>query len=240
MVYTKSMKIEFVPSGKEAELLVPSPKPAKAYIPDWYKKIRPTDGIAMNHQDHMKEDFGAIKRCMPFFDALNQGYIQETWTEIYIKNNEDGHLAYAFPSGPNIVEMRKPSLEIPEMFYPFEFAWKIHWMPKLPKGWSALITSPNNRFDLPFRATTGIVDSDLFYGMSAGQGGNYPFYLNKGFEGIIPVGTPMYQIIPFKRENWKSTQLKYDEEDAIKKHTNIRRHFVSGYKKEYWQKKTFD
>jgi hypothetical protein len=113
-------------------------------------------------------------------------------------------------------------------------------MPKLPKGWSALITSPNNRFDLPFRATTGIVDSDLFYGMSAGQGGNYPFYLNKGFEGIIPVGTPMYQIIPFKRENWKSTQLKYDEEDAIKKHTNIRRHFVSGYKKEYWQKKTFD
>ncbi len=126
------------------------------------------------------------------------------------------------------------------MFYPLEFIWKIHWMPKLPKGWSALMTSPSNRLDLPFRAFTGIVDSDLFYGMGFNEGGNFPFYINKDFEGIIPIGTPMYQIIPFKRENWKSTVLKYNQEDSLKKYRNVRRHFANGYRKEHWQKKMFE
>lgn len=232
------MKIEFVPSGKEAELIVPAPKPAKAYVPDWYKKIRPTGGSAINPNDLGGPE--AIKRCMPFFDALSHGYIQETWTEIYIKKNTFGQVTYASSSGPMILENRQSSLEIPNMFYPLEFAWKIHWMPKLPKGWSALMTSPNNRLDLPFRSFTGIVDSDLFYGMKVNEGGNYPFYINKDFEGVIPIGTPMYQIIPFKRENWKSTVLKYDEEDTVKRFTNIRRHFANGYRKEYWQKKMFE
>jgi len=233
------MKIEFVPSSKEAELIIPAPKPAKAYIPDWYKKIKPTGSLFV--ENNKENDSGAIKRCMPFFDALTNGYIQETWAEIQIKKNEDGSVNYGSSIGPQILEMGAPSpIDVPDIFYPFQCAWKIHWMPKLPKGWSAMITSPGNRVDLPFTSFTGIVDSDLFYGMKVGQGANYPFYLKKDFEGIIPVGTPMYQIIPFKRETWQSFTLKYDDENTRKMNANIRKYFLNGYKKEYWQKKIFE
>lgn len=235
------MKIEFIPSCKEAELSAHPPKPAKLYIPEYYKKIKPTDGLWITHEDMENNSLGGVKKCMPFLDSFTSGYIQETWTEIYIKKEENNHVSYSFPSQPMILAMRRPSFEIPNIYYPYEFAWQIHWMPKLPKGWSAMFTSPLNRFDLPFRSFTGIVDSDGFYGMSInGKGGNYPFYVNKDFEGVIPVGTPMYQIIPFKREDWKSVISKYDEEGAISRHMKIRKYFTGGYKKEYWQKKIYE
>ena len=234
------MKIEFVPSSKETELNVPAPKPAKVYIPDWYKKIKPTNAPSFIPDNSTNNDSGALKRCMPFLDALNNGYIQETWTEIQIKKSEDGEVLYKFPTGPKILDIGKSFLDVPDIFYPIQCAWQIHWMPKLPKGWSAMITSPSNRFDLPFMSFTGIIDSDMFYNSNKGLGGSYPFYLKKDFEGIIPIGTPMYQIIPFKRENWESAILEYDEEETLKRSINVRKYFVSGYKKEYWQKKTFD
>jgi hypothetical protein len=240
MMYTESMKIEFVPSSKETELTVPPPKPAKTYVPEWYKQIRPTDGLSLGHNKNENYDAGAIKRCMPFLDALTHGYIQETWTEIHIKKMESGHVSYNFPTGPTILDMGAPSMDVPDIFYPVQCAWRIHWMPKLPKGWSAMVTSPSNRMDLPFTSFTGIIDSDLFYGSNQGQGGNYPFYLKKDFEGIIPVGTPMYQIIPFKRENWKSVISEYNAEETLKRYTNVRKYLTNGYKKEYWQKKTFE
>jgi len=234
------MRIEFVPSSKETELTVPPPKPAKMYVPEWYKKIKPTDCLSLGQNKNENYDSGALKRCMPFLDALTHGYIQETWTEIQIKKNNNGDPSYAFPTGPIILDMGAPALDVPDIFYPVQWAWRIHWMPKLPKGWSAMITNPSNRPDLPFISFTGIVDSDVFYSSNQGNGGNYPFYLKKDFEGIIPIGTPMYQIIPFKRENWKSSILKYNPEDTLKRYTNTRKYFINGYKKEYWQKKTFE
>lgn len=241
MVYTKSMKIEFIPSSKTAELLVPMPKPAKAYIPDWYKDIKPTKEFKFGPNGDLNNDTGALKRCMPFFDGMTAGYIQESWTDIYIGKNENNEVTYSFPTGPAIISGRQlASLDVPDSYHKIEFTWQIHWMPKLPKGWSAMITSPSNRFELPFRSFTGIVDSDNFYNMSYRNGGNYPFYLNKDFEGIIPVGTPLYQIIPFKREEWKSVGLKYDEDEAMKRDSDVRKYIFNGYKKKYWQKKMFD
>ncbi len=37
------MNIEFIPVSKEAELVVPPPKPAKLYVPKWYKDIPAPD-----------------------------------------------------------------------------------------------------------------------------------------------------------------------------------------------------
>ena len=33
---------------------------------------------------------------------------------------------------------------------------------------------------------------------------NFPFFIKEGFTGLIPYGTPIVQIIPFKRDDWKS------------------------------------
>ena len=54
--------------------------------------------------------------------------------------------------------------------------------------------SPINRFDLPFLSISGFIDCN--YGFSLA--GNMPFFIKKGFEGVIPAGTPYMQIIPIK------------------------------------------
>ena len=37
-------------------------------------------------------------------------------------------------------------------------------------------------------------------------GGQIPFFIKKGFEGIIPKGTPFAQLIPFRKETWVSEE----------------------------------
>ena len=61
-----------------------------------------------------------------------------------------------------------------------------------------MITHPLNRNDLPFITISGIVDGN--FAISAD--GNVPFYIKNNFEGIIPQGTPIAQLIPFYRQNW--------------------------------------
>ena len=234
------MQIEFFPSNKNIELVVPCPKPAKLYIPDWYKDIKVSNEYTFDENGQILNGRDSLKRCMPFFDGLTGGYIQESWTDIYISNKNDGFPDYFFPLGPKIMSHREhTSINFGNLYYPVEFTWYMHWLPKLPKGWSAIVTTPHNRLDLPFRSLTGIIDSDSFY--STGEsGGNYPFYIQKGFNGTIPAGTPMYQIIPFKRENWKSKALKFNESEQIRNKAKIKKYIVNGYKKVHWQKKSYE
>ena len=104
----------------------------------------------------------------------------------------------------------------------------------MPDGYSGLIVHPLNRLDLPFFTISGTVDFDTFYYPKVT---NIPFYIKKGFSGIIPKGTPMFQIIPVKREHWESKKEKnHTEENNLKNSI-----FKNGiYRKDNWVKKRFD
>jgi hypothetical protein len=93
-----------------------------------------------------------------------------------------------------------------------------------------LVTHPLNRFDLPFTTVSGIVDEGVPWG------GNFSFWVNKGFQGVIPKGTPIAQIIPFKTESWKSEKSTYLV-DYAKKRLHEKTTFVSGYYKKFIHKK---
>lgn len=225
------MEIKFIPTSSVTENIIPMPKPAKNYIPEWYKQIRP-DGDDYN--------YGAIKKCMPFLDGLSSGYIQELWTDVEIIKTGEDSADYKYPDGPKpLIKRQVTSLDIPESYYNVEFTWKIHWLPKLPAGWSMLFTSPSNRPDLPFRCFDAIIDSDDFYQL-AEAGGNYPVLFNKGFSGVIPAGTPMYQMIPIKREQWSSAVEKYNKEEAETNRSKIKQYIENGYKKVHWHKKEYN
>lgn len=231
------MNIEFIPVSELAKNIVPPPKPAKNYIPDWYKNIKVDKDVTLSPDGTLYFD-GKIKKCVPFLDSFTHGYIQESWTDIFIKKDPNGSIVFSYAHEPQIMHFRdKTSIPISDKFYPIEFIWQIQWLPKMPKGWSVMMTSPSNRLDLPFRSLTGIVDSDHFY---HGVTGNYPFFIENGFEGIIPAGTPIYQIIPIKRENWKSTISNFDSVDNIKRNYEVRKHFTDAYRRLFWQKKNFE
>jgi hypothetical protein len=110
----------------------------------------------------------------------------------------------------------------------------VNWTIKTPPGYSCLVTHPFGYNNLPFHSFSGIVDSDRFHADI-----NTPFTLKKNFSGVIPKGTPMMQIIPFKRENWESKILKGTPFEVEKNYTILMTKFHSGYKKFFRDKKTY-
>jgi hypothetical protein len=242
------MKIEFIPSSADVEIFVPEPRPAANYIPEWYRKTKNNfsekeyiEKARMKrylNNEVNPENIPSIKACTPFRDSMVNGYIQETWCDIYIhveKSTEQ--IFYSYSTDPEIISMRNFISIESDVHYPIEFIWKIPWLPKLPNGYSALFTHPLNHFELPFMSTSGIIDSDDYYHVSFGE---FPFYIKKEFSGIIPAGTPMYQIIPIKRDSWNSKKEKFDIKDRKKRSYEINKKFYNNYKRFFHKKKTFN
>ena len=65
------------------------------------------------------------------------------------------------------------------------------------------------------------------------------FYIKEGFEGIIPEGTPIMQIIPFLRENWVLKKNKNAWNIASLNTIGVDYKTGSWYRKKKWQKKNY-
>ena len=214
------------------------PTPASSSIPKWYKDLE-------SYKDNLKKPnlignrASTIKRCMPVFDAISAGYIIYTYTDLYIsKTTEGSH--YQWPSlnpigfhpvdqAPNHPD-RNGLLDTSS--YP---KWKNVWAIKTPKGYSCLITTPMHR-ESPFKIFDGIVDTD-FYDAPI----NFPFVLKDwDFEGLIEAGTPIAQIIPFKREFYKMEIGNEKQKKEQEKTTNfLLTSFFDSYKKKFRQNKEY-
>ena len=232
------VKIEFIPSSPETQISVPEPEKSSAFIPDWYKKAEPANIKNPIFKNDGSLHNTSLKMCMPFLDSLTSGYIQKTWCDIYIKNNKkDETVEFIYSHEPKIIGTReRKAIETYEFeYYPIEFFWHIEWINKLPRGYSALITHPLNRNDLPFTTLSAIIDSDKYHHAPSG---NLPFYIKNGFEGLIPAGTPMYQIIPIKRDPWKKEILPFTIENK-KRFSEQKKYFWGFYKNFLWQKKEY-
>ena len=175
---------------------------------------------------------------MPFMDTMLTGYIQSTWSDIFIEN-VDGKISYAYSNSPEIISNRNNvsinNLLDKNIFYDIEFVWRQPWVPQLPKGYSMLYTHPLNRIDLPFYSLSGIIDNDRYINETDG---NHPFFIKNNFSGIIPAGTPMYQMIPIKRDKWKS-YIKEVEKHYQYTKSGVYMFFYDGYKKLFWNKKEY-
>jgi hypothetical protein len=235
----RELEIEFI---ARSELMFESstpPQPAKNFIPDWYKSIPAHHSKLPTFVDTVGNNNSTVKQCMPFFDSWTTGYVMTTPCDVIVEKGFDASdVRVSSNKMFDIIGDRggpgKHSMPIPEEYYQREFTWMTHWEAKTPKGYSCLYTHPINRIDLPFYTISGIMDTDGWW-----ITGNHPFFVKKGFEGVIPMGTPMMTIFPFKRDNWKSssrsiTQMEHDVLQA-----KVRRHASSGYKKEIWSRKEY-
>lgn len=234
------MKISFIPSSQFVADHIEAPKPARAYLPNWYKEAETgTRHLCPNEGSQSNRPAVSYKACMPFRDALTFGYIQETWCDLFIETGEGG-IRFYFSTDPTLCGVRERNsvaeMPVPEYFNTWQMDWKMPWIPKLPKGWSVLVTSPLNRLDLPFTVTSGVIDGDHFHHSPFGM---VPFYVRENFNGIIPAGTPMFQLIPFKRDNWKMNIEPFNEPEATSRHFDFGRHMIGHYRKSFWQPKRF-
>jgi len=243
-----SKEIKFTASKEYIDCTEIFPQPSKLNIPDWYKELK--------HSIDNK----TVKGCMPFLDTLTTGYIIRMPVDYYIKHNfkiegsrsTEGYTELHDSNNflikdtnvnrPNFLQAhpikqlgkkcpfvdKNKSLPFHKLLNP--------WVIKTPPGYSCLFLPPMNNSDDRFSIIPGIVDTDNF-----DHEINFPIIINGDkypvLETTIELGTPIAQVIPFKRENWK---MVIEAEPLIKKE---KRRFdqvlkiINVYKNRWWNKK---
>jgi hypothetical protein len=198
--------------------LIEAPVPAAKEIPKWWKEI-PKQVLNTG----LDFDPPTVKMCAPTIDILTSGYIVKLWSDINITQNntlkKDNRCKVLFPSGlqhnPTSIwhpdQVSNFEYNIPDNFYKTVIKYHHGWTIKTPKGWSCLITHPFGYNNLPFYSLPALIDTDIL-----NTDINTPFIVKKDFTGIIKRGTPMFQIIPVKRESW--SHEVYRTEDGIKQY----------------------
>ena len=210
------------------------PLAASDLLPEWYKNTKSyvDDKKIPNNKNGINI---TIKKCMPVFDAISSGYLIVSPVDIWvsIKNEKQ----YFESSNLNIINFHplQQAEDHPKnnnMNYP---KWNNFWSIKTPKGYSSLFIQPMHH-DLPFTIFPGIVDTDTYYAPV-----NIPFTMNdQKFEGLIPKGTPIVQVLPFKRESWKKSFGGDFEKNNIKQISySIKSKFFDSYKTMFRSKKQY-
>jgi hypothetical protein len=179
---------------------------------------------------------------MPIFDAIVSGYIIPTPVDLDIKIL-NGERVYTWPTMDNFIETHNPEQYT---FHPLIGGeepeptpkWGNPWAIRTPKGYSVFFTTPLHR-DIPFHSLEGVVDTDRYNNPVL-----FPFHLtDPNWEGIIPAGTPMVQVIPFKRENYTHSISRVEnlKDNFVRKsRERLLPTFFNTYKNLFWIKKEYN
>jgi hypothetical protein len=214
------------------------PQPASKFVPDWYKNMDTVidTGKSLSQKQPVLDGL-TIKKCMPVFDALTSGYIIPTPVDVYI-TQKDNMPWYTWSSKDfEFIQFHSEKQALTHPYYKgLPYPKFINpWGVETPPGYSCLFVTPFHH-SLDFTIFPGVVDTDKYT-----DGVNFPFTLtNLDFEGVIPAGTPMAQVIPFKRDSWKTTWGDAKERDkALKVYNRVQTQFFNVYKTLWRSKKEY-
>lgn len=224
---------------------ISKPEPIIKTLPEWYVSADRHYKHPETQKPVVGEDGGKIvtwKSCPAIYDIMGSGYVYKTPCDIEFFINENGitDVKVSDPMYQDFCTKREPlpQFRSPEGYYEYHFAWWADWAVQVPDGYSVLYTTPLNRYELPFITTNGIIDND-----KVNMPGTMPFFLIKGFTGVIPAGTPYAQLIPFKRENWESNVIIEPQENLYEKNVeNYKKYRVPNggvYQREVWERRTY-
>lgn len=240
------------------------PVPSSKVIPEWYKDIDSyLGGIKKPGPDSKTR--ATIKKCMPVFDAMVSGYTIVTHADMYISQQEVKYFDKKIfnKTGESVLMSEEESSKLPQTapvyqtplsncidFHPIEQApthpdrnghnvsypkWINPWSIKTPKGYSCLFLPPMHKENI-FKILPGVVDTDSYVAPV-----NFPFILNDtSYEGLVPAGTPIAQVVPFKRDSW---EMSIGNLENLKDVERVRfltiNKFYDSYKKQFRQDKEY-
>lgn len=211
-----------------------APVPATRVLPDWYKRTPEYVGGERIVRDGYTPH--TVKKCVPVFDAMTAGYVISTYVDLQV-THRNGMPWYEWPLFEAI--SFHPVVQAPdhparnEAPYP---KWSNPWAISTPPGTSCLFVPPMHNPNGMFTILSGVVDTDTYRNPV-----NLPFVLdNVKWEGLIPAGTPLVQIIPFRRDEW---QMRVgddgDKADSGRVTTRLRSVWFNSYKRNFWTRKQY-
>jgi hypothetical protein len=174
--------------------VIAEPQPAKAVLPDWFRKLPAVDSSVLSATNNGL----TIKRCMPFLDAMTTGYILPAAATIRLEISDSGKKVNAGWEFDKVMVSNHGSYQIAGHPCGDRPPMKVHnyWTIRTPPGWSCLFMQPLNRHGLPVEIIAGVVDTDTYASLI-----NFPFIATAA-DGlhVIERGTPLVQVIPFRRD----------------------------------------
>ena len=210
--------IEFLCAPEDEGVIAP-PAPGKAHLPDWFRSLP-----AIDKSKYSAGDTGlTVKRCMPFLDAMTTGFILPLAATVRLEIRDNGHTVTAgwdfdrtMVSNHGVHQVTgHPRLPAPPC--KFHNYWTIRTAP----GWSCLFLPLLNRPHPVFEIAAGIVDTDSYVAPV-----HFPFFA-RAADGIheLEKGTPIAQVIPFRRDSavlemTVRTESKAEAKDRQRVHRN--------------------
>jgi hypothetical protein len=178
----------------EDEGVIAPPAPAKTHMPEWFKRLP-----AIDKTKYGTGDTGlTVKRCMPFIDAMTTGFILPLAATVRLEIRDGGATVTAgwdfdrtmvSNHGTHQVTGHPATPSPPCKFHNY-------WTIRTPPGWSCLFLPALNRPDPIFEPAAGVVDTDTYVAPI-----HFPFFVHAA-DGLYELekGTPIVQVIPFRRE----------------------------------------
>lgn len=204
------------------------PYPAKRAIPDWLSK-----------QVAEFEDGGkTIKKCQPFLDGVTNGYVIPMPDDAVVRMTSKYDFEIAGPGGVFLSAHGYGQYDAAWFKDRIVVKFNNPWIIKTPESYSCYVCHPNGKNIRPFYTIPAVVDTDV-YDLTVA----FPFVWleNKiNSEIKIPKGTPMAQIIPYKRDTWNMTVEEADLEYWKDKRKDLTENPNNFYLKNIKQKKEFE
>lgn len=225
MFWKKKSKDPVIKFYMHESLDIPAyhPVPGDRAIPEWFRKTARATTKDKFPKDFIDQKNITIKKCMPVLDAMTGGYVIRSPADIHIKAWQDdkdiyydanwcnsGNMKHDFIHHHGTWQLGKHALfdkKVPDAMA-LKFNTWFHIV--TPPGYSCLFTSHHNNDhlkDLGIEFINAIVDTDNYHPTI-----NFPFiFTNLSKDGaLISQGTPLVQVLPFKRESWSHEIIAQD------------------------------
>jgi hypothetical protein len=235
--------IVFTPINESASSIVSPPVPAATMIPNWYKEQEALIGDKLVLSESGTPN-STVKKCMPVLDDMTAGYLILAPCDIVVSYDQENNspafswsldidgqsnVAASDKTIPPVIASHSTaqisSVPVPSWYSKFPFKFNNYYRVSTPPGYSCLFRHPSWRFDLPFFTLSGLVDTDK-HPVPV----NFPFLMVDKWEGIIELGTPICQVIPFRRTEWHSSVVDGNNDDGAMQYRSATKKIFHRYK----------
>ncbi|ASY72245.1 hypothetical protein N181_29070 [Sinorhizobium fredii USDA 205] len=221
--------IRFICRPEDRDVIAP-PIAAKLALPDWFRRLPPVDKKHLSTTNNGL----TVKRCMPFLDAMTSGWILPVAATVRLEIKNGGRNVEAGWEFDRVMVSNHGAHQVAgnprEPSPPCKF--HNYWSIRTPPGWSCLFLPPLNRQGQPFECVAGIVDTDTYAAHI-----HFPFFATAP-DGLYVVekGTPLVQVIPFRRADTAVTaEIRAETRSEAVERDTIYRNTIAG---EGWYRKT--